>query len=99
MSLSSMSASAMTTGGRARSLGGSAMRSPTRVYPAECRLVRFADVETIRVLSGQHMVLTVCDGKRLSTTPGTSPATLRTSFPTIHHCLATSGARSRAAGQ
>jgi glutathione S-transferase len=33
--------------------------------PVEFRLVRFADVETIRALSGQHMVPILCDGDRV----------------------------------
>lgn len=33
--------------------------------PVECRLVRFADVATIRALSGQHMVPLLCEGDRV----------------------------------
>ena len=52
--------------------------------PVEFRLVRFADVETIRQLSGQHMVPILLDGDRVV-------------HEFVEHRLPSGGAVSRAA--
>jgi hypothetical protein len=52
----------------------------------EFRHVRFADVETIRALSGQHFVPIVTDGDRVIHDSGTSPAISRTVFRTAPRC-------------
>src|SRR5262245_61476054 len=55
----------------------------------EYRPVRFADVDTIKRLSGQHFVPIIVMAQRSCTIPGRSPATSRTAFPTSRPCLAT----------
>ena len=52
--------------------------------PFEVRPVRFADVETIRNLSGQHLTPILKHGDDVVHERGISPATLRSSFLTGH---------------